>query len=193
MSAIYTGPQCPLCGAPLDLAALRTGLMECPSCSGAFEATPFQARPRRHAAIASVTETPEGVAAACANHAGNAAVTSCQRCGLFICTLCDMSVDGTSYCPSCFDRMRTEGTLQTRYRDWATMAWSAVIAGFLCSMIPLGPLAIYWGVKGLRQRRMEQRAVTGVIAAMVVGAIQTLLFFAAVILIIAAIVSEGGS
>ena len=189
MSAIYTGPQCPLCGAPLEAEKLYTGLMECPSCEGAFEATLFQPRERRHAAIAAVTETPEGVAASCANHARNAAVTSCQRCGLFICALCDMSLDGFSYCPSCFDFLRREGTLQTRYRDWARMSQSAAVLGFFCMtmFIPLGPLAVWWGVKGLRQRRAEERSPAGVIVAMTFGVLETIGFIAAIGLVVWAI------
>lgn len=193
MSAIYTGPQCPLCSTPIDPATIRTGLTECAYCNGAFEATPFQAVVRAHGAVAAVTETPEGVAAACANHARNAAVTSCQRCGLFICSLCDMNIGQGSYCPSCFDRVRNEGALQARYRDYATMATSGAVIGFLCMSLPIGPFVIYWGAKGIKQRRMEGRGIGGVVTAIVFGALETIFFFSWVGLFIVTLAREGMS
>lgn len=182
MSAIYTGPQCPHCTAPLDLAALRSGLAACPSCTRAFEATPFQAVERTHVPVQVVTETPDGVAAACANHARNASVTSCQRCGLFICALCDINTGDGSYCPSCFDRISNEGGLQARYRDYATMSVSAAVVGLLCTFIPIGPFTVYWAYKGIQQRRREGRGAAGPIVAMIFGILETMLFFGTIIL-----------
>ena len=71
-----------MCNAFLDPGTLRSGVLQCPWCRKTFEATVFQPREVQHAAVQVVTETPDGVAAACANHVRNAAVTNCQRCGL---------------------------------------------------------------------------------------------------------------
>lgn len=180
-----------MCDAPLDAPSLRSGPAECPSCSGTFEATPFQPRELRHESVQAVTQTPDGTAAACANHEGNAAVTSCQRCGLFICSLCDMNTGHGSYCPSCFERIRT-GNVQTEanYRDYASMAVTAAVAGLFCTFAPIGALALYWGVKGVRQRRAEGVGAAGVIVAMVVGGLQTLGFFVAIVMIVVGVVSQ---
>lgn len=196
MSAIYAGPQCPSCNAPLEVETIRAGAMQCPYCRTDFEATPFQPRERRHAAVQIVTETPDGVAAACANHARNAAVTSCTRCGLFICALCDMNVGEGSYCPSCFDRSRDQNALaatQTRYRDYATMAFTASLLGFLCGIFPFGAFAIYWGIKGIRQRQEEGTGIAGPVAAIVLGSLQSLAILAGIVMIVVAIVTEGTS
>lgn len=193
MSAIYAGPQCPSCNAPLEQGTIYSGAMDCPYCSTEFEATAFQPRERRHAAVQVVTATPDGVAAACANHARNAAVTSCTRCGLFICALCDMNVGEGSYCPSCFDRSHDQNALaatQTRYRDYATMALSAAVIGLLCSIFPFGAFAIYWGIKGIRQRREEGTGIAGPVVAIVLGGLQTLAILAAITAILIAIVRE---
>ena len=110
---------------------------------------------------------PEG-ANACANHARNAATASCQRCGLFICALCEMNVGTGSYCPTCFERVRSEGTLQAarRYRDYAAMARTAVIAGVFFSLmfvgLPFGVAGIYYSIRARRQRRDEGRPLLGV-------------------------------
>lgn len=183
-----------MCNAYLDPRTLHSGVLQCPWCRRAFEATVFQPREVQHAAVQIVTETPDGVAAACANHARNAAVTNCQRCGLFICSLCEMKVGDTTYCPSCFDRVRNEGALQgvTRYRDFATMAISAAVLGLLCFTLgaPIGALGVYWSVKGLRQRKEEGSSRAGVIVAMVFCILEVLGGLAFVALMIIGMVTQ---
>ncbi len=180
----YTGPQCPRCSVPLTSDWIRSGAITCPYCNRGFEATAFSPPPRQQVLTTEVeTVGPEG-ANACANHTRNAATASCQRCGLFICTLCDMNVGSGSYCPTCFERVRSEGTLQTaarRYRDFATMSRSFAIAGFLLSFmflsLPLGVAAMYYGVKARRQRREEGRSTAGATITVIVGLLDVLAGF----------------
>lgn len=196
MSAIFAGPQCPSCNAPLEPQSLRSGAMRCVHCRTDFEARPFQPRDRRHEAVQVVAETPDGAAAACANHARNAAVTSCSRCGLFICALCDMNVGEGSFCPSCFEHSRAANTgAGTRYRDYATMAISAAVFSILCSvaLLPLGAFAVYWGIKGIRQRRAERTSIAGPVVAIVVGALQTIALLVFVVLMIVGMMSGGSN
>lgn len=193
MSAIYAGPQCPYCEGPLDPAEMRTGVMQCVHCTRTFESTVFQPVQRRYQAAEVLTATPEGVANACANHARNAAVTNCQRCGLFICALCDMNVGEGSYCPSCFDRVRAEGALKsaaTRYRDYASMARVAAIVGVFLSMaflgLPFGALTVYYSVKGIKQRRAEGAPIGGMVVAMIFGILEAISTFVLIGLIVLA-------
>lgn len=172
MSAIYSGPQCPHCATPLAAESLRTGISVCTNCKREFEGTVFEARERQHDSVRVASETPDGVATACANHPGNAAVTSCQRCGLFICALCDLNVGDGSYCPSCFDRVRAEGSLRgaaKRRVDYAMLAR-------VCALLGLAPcfygvpavLGVWWAVKGIGQRRREGVSAAGMIFALIV-------------------------
>lgn len=197
MSANELGPECPACNAPLEANELRAGAMQCPHCRRFFEATPFHPREQRHAAVQVVTETPEGVAAACANHARNAAVTSCGRCGLFICALCEMPVGDATYCPSCFDRVRNEGTstgVGSRYRDFATMAVSAAVFGVPCTLFVFpGALAVYWAYKGMQQRRMEGLPRWGMVVTMIVGILEVAAGLSWIGLAIVGIVTEASS
>lgn len=163
----YDGPQCPFCEVTLPEEKLHTGAVTCDSCRNTFEATAFQPpqRPMRLAQTV-VGAGPEG-ANACSTHPGNAAVTSCDRCGLFICSLCEMSVGTGTFCPACFDRVRAEGMLpevQTSYRDYASMARLAIFGGIIIwFMSPLfAGLAMYYSVKGMKQRREEGRSRWGV-------------------------------
>lgn len=176
MSAIFAGPQCPSCNAPLESETARSGVIQCMFCHTQFEGTQFQPRERRHDVVQVVTETPDGIAAACANHSRNAAVTNCSRCGLFICALCDLNVGEGSVCPSCFDRARGEnapGGGITRYRDYASMAASGVVFSLItCGFFP-GAFAVYWGVRGIRQRRTEGQGIAGPVISIVLGSLET--------------------
>jgi uncharacterized paraquat-inducible protein A len=197
VSAIDLGPECPACGAPFDANELRAGAVQCPHCRRFFEATPFQPREQRHAVVQVVTETPDGVAAACANHARNAAVTSCSRCGLFICALCEMNAGDATYCPSCFDRVRSEGTatgVGARYRDFASMALSAAVFGVPCIFFGFpGALAVYWAYKGMQQRRMEGLPRWGMVVTMIVGILEVAASVGMIGLMIVGMVTEASS
>jgi hypothetical protein len=174
-----SGSQCPRCSAPLVADSVQAGRNYCTACSDEFEATTFRPPERRVRPTAEViTSGPEG-AAACANHVRNAAVTSCQRCGLFICSLCDMNLGEGSFCPSCFERVRTEGALRTaitRYHDYAGMARLSILGGLLCFYLSpfLAPLGIFLGVKAIRQRREEGRTTAGVIILIIFAALELL-------------------
>ena len=180
MSAIYTGAQCPHCTRPLAPEELRSGIVTCAFCKRPFEATLLEARERSHDVVAVAAETPEGVATACANHPGNAAATSCQRCGLFICALCDMNVGDGSFCPSCFDRMRAEGGLRgvaRRQMDYAMLARIAAILGLMpCFWGVPAPLGVWWASKGIAQRRNEGVSARGMIFVLIVCILEVLAY-----------------
>lgn len=175
-TAVYQGPQCPHCNGSLLLDWVRTGTIECPYCSGTFEATAFNPPVRALHVVDHAGARPDDDTA-CANHARNAAVTSCRRCGLFICSLCDMNIGAGSYCPTCFERVRAEGALEAaarRYRDYTAMARISAIVGLFIwfLMLLFGALAIYYAAKGLKQRRELGRSRVGPIVAMVFGVIE---------------------
>jgi ribosomal protein L37AE/L43A len=186
-STTYAGPQCPHCSVALDADSIVSGAIICPRCDSLFEATAFTPPERNQAATLEVVQVgPEG-ASACANHARNAATASCQRCGLFICSLCDMNIGTGSYCPSCFERVLAEGSLQPaarRYRDYAMMARSASIAGLLFSLmligIPFGALSIYYGAKARKQRIAEERSSAGLVFVMIFGVVEILIGIASI-------------
>lgn len=181
VAPVYSGPQCPRCAMPLPPESLRTGQVDCRYCHGVFEATAFEAPQRLTVAQVQLAGAGPEADAACAIHARNLAVTSCQRCGLFICALCDMNIGTGSYCPPCFERVRAEGELRPaarRYRDYAGMARTAVIVGLLFSFmflgLPFGALGIYYGLKGLQQRREEGKPRTGVMFTIAFGVLECL-------------------
>jgi len=152
----YNGPACPRCDAQLSLDTITPGEDICPHCQGFFDAMVFHP-PQRVAAVLQLAQTGPESAGACANHPRNAAVTNCGRCGLFICSLCELDLHGEKYCPACFDRMTQDGgteQAQTRFRDWRTLSLVTGMAGLFFSFIligiPLGALSIYYAVRGFR-------------------------------------------
>ena len=82
----YTGPECPRCGAWLDLDRLAAGEQRCSQCGGMFLATPFRP-PELRERVESVAGAGPGGAVPCARHPGNASAGNCTRCGVFMCNL----------------------------------------------------------------------------------------------------------
>lgn len=202
IATAYSGPQCPHCSAPLSADEIRTGTVTCMVCSRPFEATAFTPPARKTRVMEVIAAGPEG-AAACANHARNAAVTSCQRCGLFICALCDMNVGEGSFCPACFERVRAEGALKgasTRFRDYGSMARVAAVVGVLFTLfsagflgLPFGAITCYYARKGIQQRRQEGQGIGGMVVAMIFGSLQILGGLAMIGFMIWAFTRPGGT
>ena len=182
MSALaYSGPQCPHCSETLTPDWVQTGRITCPFCSKPFDATVFDPPQRKVRVVEVAAAGPQG-ASACANHARNAAVTSCNRCGLFICSLCDMNTGNGSYCPACFDRLRTLGAPDagaTRYRDYVTMARLSVIIGLPLMLTFVfawagGAAALFFASRGFAQIRERGGSKTGLVIIVCVAILEVL-------------------
>jgi ribosomal protein L37AE/L43A len=189
----YEGPSCPRCGARLTADWIHTGIVRCPDCDSDFEATAFKPT-SRSLQVERVGETGPVEANACANHARNAAVTSCGRCGLLICALCNMDVGTGPFCPSCFDRLRAEDALQpatTRVRDYSSMARFAMIAGaffsFMFLGIPFASASLYYAHKGFKQLRAEGRSITGLVIVVILAILEIVAALVLIITLIAGI------
>jgi len=194
--APYEGPECPRCAILFGDDLRHTGTVICPNCGLTFEATAFNPPQRKLQVVEVAQSGPEG-ANACANHERNTAVTSCQRCGLYICSLCDMNVGTGSYCPSCFDRVRTEGSLgaaTTRFKDYASMARVSAVVGFLFMFmflgLPFGALTIYYARKALKQAKAEGRPTVGIRIAGAFGFLEAIVGIAYITFIVLALMGK---
>jgi ribosomal protein L37AE/L43A len=161
----YAGPACPRCGRPLPSAP--SGVTLCEHCGRPFEGTVFAAPQRRLQVMELHAAGPEG-AGSCANHPGNAAVANCARCGIYICSLCEIEVAGGKYCPSCFDRLSTEGGMgstQKRVRNFTGLASATALLGLFFAFlvgVPLGLGGLYYSSKALTQRRQQGESTWGI-------------------------------
>lgn len=171
----YVGPACPRCNVPLALESITAGEDICPRCQGFFTATVFHA-PQRVTRVLQLAQAGPESAGSCANHPRNVAVTNCGRCGLLICSLCELDLHGEKYCPSCFDRLTRDGGIenaQTRFRDWRTLSFATAVLGLLFSAImvgvPLGVLSIYYAVRGFRDPQWSKDKLFVLILAIVLA------------------------
>ena len=71
-------------------------------------------------------ERPEaalGEEATCFNHPNNVAVASCESCGMYLCKLCDLEIEGAHLCPNCLtsgpQKLRTTVQKTFLYDDLA--------------------------------------------------------------------------
>ncbi len=177
----YQGPACPRCGGVLDLGQLGSGESRCPHCGLLFLASAFPAPVVRDRVTSLAEAGPQG-AAPCARHPGNAAVGNCSRCGVFLCALCRIAIDGQELCPGCFDRLNAEealSTARTRIRDFRGLAVSLGVFGLLVSCFGLitGPLTLYLVRRAFQQRKhlQEQGGRTALVLAAMLGVLQILI------------------
>lgn len=117
----------------------------------------------------------------CARHSSHAAVANCSRCGVFVCELCRIPLEGQELCPECFDRLAREGSftaVETGFLDATGLALTMAVFGFVlsCFGIVLGPVAIALAIKGLRQKRAwrEVGGRTAPVVAIFLGTLLTL-------------------
>ena len=108
---------CPDCGGDVALLGTRAEWQRCPYCEKRLQ-THFWPVPR-HTANAS-SALPEQ--ATCFFHPEKAFQACCQRCGRFVCALCDLQLGAEHVCPTCFERGRGEtglgdGKAEWRHRD----------------------------------------------------------------------------
>jgi hypothetical protein len=162
----------------VDASRLVGGEQACPRCGRTYLAAPFTPPEPRRPAVESLAAAGPAGAVPCGRHAGNAAVATCSRCGVFMCTLCRIEADGQDLCPACFDRLSSEGVLwtaRTRVRDYRGLSLAAGLLGFFCfAGILTGPLTLYLVYRGVQQRRQsgESDGRLALFAAAVLGVLQ---------------------
>jgi hypothetical protein len=165
-------PACPSCDASV-LEPVERALVSCP-CGQRFEVAVFHPQTR----VSSTAVALAAGSAPCARHAGNAAVSSCEHCGAFMCELCRIEEEGVALCAACFERLAGAGKLaSTRisFRNYNGVALSLAVAGLIPFLgVLAGPLAMLLAQKGLRQGRElgETHGVTWARVALGLGALE---------------------
>lgn len=143
---------CGGCAMQVQTANWNTGgPAPCPVCARSVEVIVFPAAMRPVTGIA-----PEAIVtgeeASCYNHAVNRAVSSCDGCGRFLCTLCDIPVSNLHVCPSCFNTGKS-GALElvrlTERTNFDTISLALVTLPMpLCWLIIFTtPAALYFAIK----------------------------------------------
>jgi len=105
---------CPHCSA--DIPA-DSEWQSCPHCQKWLQIRVWPLVRQNTGAVSALSEH-----ATCFFHPDKAFQACCQRCGRFVCALCDLQLGAEHVCPTCFERGRADsgveaGKAEWRYRD----------------------------------------------------------------------------
>ncbi len=141
--------SCPSCLG--DIAPLGPDWQTCPYCDKRLQVRLWPVvRPNSKASTAVSDQ------ATCFFHPDKAFQACCQRCGRFVCALCDLQLGAEHVCPTCFERGRgapgsEAGKAEWRYRDVLydsialTVGWGWIL--FWPTLIAAIPAVIFLHIK----------------------------------------------
>lgn len=173
---------CPDCGFALPAEAFgRENETACPHCRATLSGGIFPAFWRSEPAVSGLAEHAADGDAVCFFHPENRAAVSCDRCGRFICAVCDMQLGVRHLCPTCLSSglgAEKLPELVVRRFLWADTALLIGIVPllffiFFPAFIVTGPAAVFCAVFGwkrpgsLPRGRRHWAAVVGLIGGLV--------------------------
>lgn len=108
---------CPSCNGDVAPVEAKTGWQTCPYCEKRLQIRVWDSVQQNTNAAAALSDQ-----ARCFFHPDKAFQACCQRCGRFVCALCDLQLGAEHVCPACFERGRGDsgveaGKAEWRYRD----------------------------------------------------------------------------
>lgn len=104
---------CPGCSGEVAQAATQNGWQNCPYCGKRLQISVWPlVRPNTNAAVALSDQ------ATCFFHPDKAFQACCQRCGRFVCALCDLQLGAEHVCPTCFERGRANSGADASKAEW---------------------------------------------------------------------------
>jgi hypothetical protein len=129
-------------------------LRPCMMCDDPFQAVTFPALWRATAALKAETSTVEGEAT-CYYHSRKKAITPCDRCGRFLCALCEIEFGGERWCPQCLQTGQGKGAirdLKTGRTNYDSIAFtlSTAPALMIWPTIFTAPVALYLAIRHWR-------------------------------------------
>jgi hypothetical protein len=142
---------CPSCNGDVAPVEAKTGWQTCPYCEKQLQIRVWGSVQQNANAAAALSDQ-----ATCFFHPDKAFQACCQRCGRFVCALCDLQLGAEHVCPACFERGRANsvagaGTAEWRHRDVlydsiaVTIGWGWIL--FWPVFVAAFPAAIFLHVK----------------------------------------------
>jgi hypothetical protein len=104
---------CPICGGAVTPTDAPSGWQSCPYCDKRLRVQVWYVVRQKTNAVSAMPEQ-----ATCFFHPEKAYEACCQRCGRFLCALCDFQLGAEHVCPTCFERGRTDSSLQGGSAEW---------------------------------------------------------------------------
>ena len=105
--------SCPHCGGDVAPVESETGWQSCPSCANRLQVRIWTVVHQNTNAAVALSDQ-----ATCFFHPDKAFQACCQRCGRFVCTLCDLQLGAEHICPACFERGRTDSGTEGSKAEW---------------------------------------------------------------------------
>jgi hypothetical protein len=148
---------CPNCNGDVVPVETETRWQSCPYCGERLQIWLWPTMRHNTSATAAMPDQ-----ATCFFHPDKAFHACCQRCGRFVCALCDLQLGAEHVCPTCFERGRadtglTGGQAEWRHRDVLydsialAIGWCWII--FWPVIVAALPAAIFLHVKYRRALR----------------------------------------
>ena len=145
--------SCTKCKSPLPRQSLNSyALVACPSCSALLRADVYPALFRELPRGQSGDSLQLDKEAGCFYHPRKKAVVPCSTCGRFVCTLCDVALNGQHLCPACFEKGKTKRKIinlenqRTCYDSIALMVAATSLLVYWFTIFT-APLVIYLTVR----------------------------------------------
>jgi hypothetical protein len=143
--------SCPSCGGDVIPVETETEWQYCPSCANRLQICLWPVGRTSNRAAAALSDQ-----ATCFFHPDKSFQACCQRCGRFVCALCDLQLGAEHVCPACFERGRADsgaeaGKAEWRHRDVlydsiaATIGWGWIL--FWPVFVAALPAVIFLHVK----------------------------------------------
>jgi hypothetical protein len=108
---IGPGPvACPYCS--VDIAA-DSAWQSCPYCQKSLQIRVWPIARQNANAVSALSDQ-----ATCFFHPDKAFQACCQRCGRFVCALCDLQLGAEHVCPTCFERGRVDSGVEASKAEW---------------------------------------------------------------------------
>jgi len=171
-----------------------SGLTHCPTCAAALRALVFPALFRPLGAGHFGDRLLVDGEASCFYHSQKKATVPCDRCGRFLCALCDVELSGEHICPVCLQIGTEKGRLQALeskrvlYDDIACSLAVWPLLPFFWFLLPLtAPMALFFAIRHWKTpTSIVPRSKARFILAIVLSGLQIVGMAAAVALMVAA-------
>jgi len=131
--------MCPNCAGDITPTETASGWQHCPFCSERLQVRLWPVARQSAAAMAAMPEQ-----ATCFFHPDKGFQACCQRCGRFVCALCDLQLGAEHVCPTCFERGRTDTTIAGGKSEWRRrdVLYDSIVLTIGYAWIVIWPLII---------------------------------------------------
>lgn len=146
--------SCPSCRTPAPPEAIGTEAA-CQGCAAPLQVIAFPRLLQGVPPGKPAEPVTTGDQACCYYHAGNLAEIPCDGCGRYLCSVCDLVVDGHHLCPSCLEDGRHLASSQRFVSErvlWGNIVLSLAVLPLIVFYLTVltAPVALALGIRHLK-------------------------------------------